>query len=75
MRLDKHSVNLQEELGPNSDFINSMNYGALSDLDRERLISYYNEAQNIWLVVRRDSIMPWLILFQTLDNGEPWNFY
>ena len=45
MRLDKYSVNLQEELGPNSDFINSMNYGALSDFDRERLISYYNEAQ------------------------------
>ena len=43
MRLDKHSLNLQEELG-NPDFINSMNYGALTDEDRERLIMLYNEA-------------------------------
>ena len=43
MRLDKYSVNLQEELG-NPDFINYMNYGGMSDEDRERLILYYNQA-------------------------------
>jgi hypothetical protein len=46
MRLDKYSVNLQEELG-NPDFINSMNYGALTDEDRERLIMLYNNAINV----------------------------